>query len=665
MQSKTHRIALTTLIALSAVVGHAADVVVQPASGSGFVIKDANGANERLRVQDNGQISLPGVVAAGTQTQALCIGAAGLLGPCGGGGGGSYAAGAGLVLAGATFSVAPRFQLPQTCAANQMAQWSGSAWACGTAGSGGVPGSGALNYVAKWTPDGASLGKSVVFDDGTNAGIGTTLPANKLQIGNLGGSGYNGNHIAFGDTQGAGLYQGDTFLQFGSTTNMRILPKNGTGAVGINTSGLPVNKLQIGNLGSSNYHDSHIAYGDAQASSLYQGDTFTQWYSTTDMRIEPKNGSGHVGINTSGVPVNALQIGNLGSSAFSGYHIAFGDSQAAGLEQTNAYMQFASTTDISLFPQGGNGHVGINTNTPRAPLDVEGSSTINGSQLPDAGYYAYFALGHSSSFSEISASGICRNCDAPVSIYASARVMAEEFDAFSDARIKDIKGASSSSHDLDTLNAIEVVDYTMKDKAKHGSRPYKKVIAQQVEEVYQQIVSRHDDFIPNVYQLGSRVEKAERGYKIGFDQPHHLSKSAKRIRMLAGETDAMQAYGIVAIPSDTEVVVDVPDLHADRVFVYGEEVDDFRTVDYEGLTTLNISATQELSKRLAEQQSKLTAMTLDKDAQIGALREELATQKTRVAALESLAGDLVQMKSQLATLRLQPASAAVAAVVQP
>jgi hypothetical protein len=34
-----------------------------------------------------------------------------------------------------------------------------------------------------------------------------------------------------------------------------------------------------------------------------------------------------------------------------------------------------------------------------------------------------------------------------------------------------------------------------------------------------------------------------------------------------------------------------------EIFVYGKEVIDFHIVDYEALSTLNISATQELSKK--------------------------------------------------------------------
>ncbi len=52
-----------------------------------------------------------------------------------------------------------------------------------TASSAGlVSGSGTLNYVSKFTPDGVSLGNSQIFDNGTNVGIGTASPAQKLHV---------------------------------------------------------------------------------------------------------------------------------------------------------------------------------------------------------------------------------------------------------------------------------------------------------------------------------------------------------------------------------------------------------------------------------------------------------------------------------------------------
>jgi hypothetical protein len=50
----------------------------------------------------------------------------------------------------------------------------------------GIAGSGTLNYVAKWTPNGTSLGNSKIFDDGTNVGIGTITPGAGLVVSGAG-----------------------------------------------------------------------------------------------------------------------------------------------------------------------------------------------------------------------------------------------------------------------------------------------------------------------------------------------------------------------------------------------------------------------------------------------------------------------------------------------
>jgi fibronectin-binding autotransporter adhesin len=45
-----------------------------------------------------------------------------------------------------------------------------------------VDGSGTLNYLAKWSPDSNSIANSIVFDNGTNVGVGTTTPLEKLHV---------------------------------------------------------------------------------------------------------------------------------------------------------------------------------------------------------------------------------------------------------------------------------------------------------------------------------------------------------------------------------------------------------------------------------------------------------------------------------------------------
>jgi hypothetical protein len=206
-----------------------------------------------------------------------------------------------------------------------------------------------------------------------------------------------------------------------------------------------------------------------------------------------------------------------------------------------------------------------------------------------------------------------------VSSYSNA---ASQFIAFSDARIKNISGISNSAKDLATINSLKITDYTMKDKVNYGNTQFKKVIAQEVEKVYPQVVSVHTDFIPNVYQLTSKVEKTANGYLLTFTDKHNISSTAKKLRVI--EPEGMQEMEIVSIPSDKQVILNGTEIKDEKVFVYGEQVDDFRSVDYEGLTTLNISATQELSKLVNKQQ-----LIIDK------LQQQIDQMELRLSGLQA------------------------------
>ena len=138
------------------------------------------------------------------------------------------------------------------------------------------------------------------------------------------------------------------------------------------------------------------------------------------------------------------------------------------------------------------GRVGINTNTPQKGL------------LEVNGYYPY-AVGDFTFYANGTQGGPCCNGDVNTSIFASHRMVAGEFNAISDARIKTIEGISNSKNDLEILNKIEVTDYHMIDKS-HGDKPIKKVIAQQVEEVYPHAVSKSTNSIPDIYQLADWKE---------------------------------------------------------------------------------------------------------------------------------------------------------------
>jgi uncharacterized coiled-coil protein SlyX len=416
-------------------------------------------------------------------------------------------------------------------------------------------------------------------------------------------------------------------VAMGTTANPSfIIKSNGYIGIGDNT---PANRLQIGTTPGFSGNDLAIGNGTS-AMSFFASAASNTWFSNNNFALMPNGGNGYVGIGTQH-PGNYLQIGNIGSSGYGGNHIAFGNgTQASGIAQTNSVAQWYSTTDIAFMPVGnGHGRVGINTTSPRAPLEVDDfvqNGGINGSQV-NTGYDYFKPLGYNGGVNSFGPDlSYCKTCTANVSILASDNIMALEVDVTSDARIKNIGDISNSIRDLETLNKIEVTNYTLKDRIRNGNKPFKKVIAQQVETVYPQVISTHTDFIPNVYRAASKITTTAKGLLLYFDSAHQISKTAARLKVLSSSDNTMNKVDIVSIPSANEVEIKADKMKGDKIFVYGEEVNDFRTVDYEGLTTLNISATQELSKRIGQQQStiqqqneKIVALI----AKIDALADEL------------------------------------------
>ncbi|RFS17579.1 tail fiber domain-containing protein [Emticicia sp. C21] len=219
-----------------------------------------------------------------------------------------------------------------------------------------------------------------------------------------------------------------------------------------------------------------------------------------------------------------------------------------------------------------NGAVGIGTEIPtKAKLVVDGN--LSSSSSP----YGYL----NSSGSTGTASGTNT-----YSIYATHRIATSELNVYSDARIKKVKGLSDNAKDLEILKNIQITNYQLIDSISKGNTNYKKVIAQQVEESYPSAVTKMTDFIPDIYQLSS----IEKGF---IPLAKTTLKAGDKLKLMTEEKQE-----VVEVLSVFANGIQVNSEKSGKVFVYGKEVNDFRTVDYEALTTLNISATQQLLKRI-------------------------------------------------------------------
>ncbi len=239
------------------------------------------------------------------------------------------------------------------------------------------------------------------------------------------------------------------------------------------------------------------------------------------------------------------------------------------------------------------------------------------------------------------------NMTAGVSIWAADRIVASEFNAISDARVKENMHVSHHGEDLERLRQIEVTDYQYRDFLSKGNAKQKGFIAQQVEAIYPEAVATHTEFIPDIYDNPLKFEIKEKpltkkdveamseiastvnGEAIDYEsmqknvlyitmgKNHELAKG-QLVRVLS--KDGMAEKPAIVINRRT-FAIDGWEHGTEDLFVYGRQVDDFRVVDYNRIFSLNVSATQELHRQV----DTLKAENAELQKQVAAIQKALGT----------------------------------------
>jgi len=263
----------------------------------------------------------------------------------------------------------------------------------------GVDGSGTANYIAKWT-DGDSIGNSVIYDNGTNVGIGTASPAAKLDVEGLMLNGSTNPSIMDGGNLRKKIEWNGALNSFGvyNTTNAGadwqtnlLVTNTGDVLVGLtsrvtgleavtqfevsgNQGGITINSNQTtadkysrimftknqttGNEGLIRYNvnDYHMAF----------------WTNANErMRIDS---TGNVGIGTSS-PATKLDVNGVINVRTNGYE--FGRITTNNVSGTDGGLTF-QTISGGVFSESMRidylGKVGIGTASPTAKLDLVDNS---------------------------------------------------------------------------------------------------------------------------------------------------------------------------------------------------------------------------------------------------------------------------------------------------
>jgi hypothetical protein len=356
------------------------------------------------------------------------------------------------------------------------------------------------------------------------------------------------------------------------------------------------------------------------------------------------------------LPAPAGSAPNIRSGIFFGSsYFECTDTPSNGTKDLTFFNVPTQTNVLTLAATNG---VGIGTTTPVAPLDVASTTDFTFSTSSNVTYFNY---------NNNNSTGFTTVVDSPgqqpaSAVFASNVWSGTSFASFSgtittsDARLKNIIGRSDSSKDLETLRQIEVTDYTMKDVVKFGNKRFKKVIAQQVEKVYPTAVTSSGvkgfTFTPDIYAVSDSVTSEKPGvYLISLPKATDL-KDCDTVRLITSKNKAVSVVAHSVQGKTFTVETDVP--LGEKVFVYGKQCLDLKAVDYDAISMLNVSATQELDRKveslekqnseLQNETKRLSAIEAQQGSEIAALRA--ANQK-----LNALASENADLKAEMDALK--------------
>jgi hypothetical protein len=404
-------------------------------------------------------------------------------------------------------------------------------------------------------------------------GIGATQPKEKLHvigdaiISNGGNAGGNGGALKFGINAFNALYGEMSYvkgvLQYANSNS-----SNFSGGIAFYTrsNNSASNTTLVENMRLTHYGSLGIG-NNAPAEKLHV---------TGKMRVDT-NGTRGIGIyQYSPGPAEMY----FESSVYGGST----QTAAIGVDSVNSrdFFIFVNGNDRLNITESGN--VGIATSTPAYPLVINKSTTYSTS-------LSYGYLNNTAPTGTTTASNF--TC----SVYASARVLATEFNAYSDARIKKNVTDIDDPSALHIIRQVQPKRYNYIDYVKKTNEFVWGFIAQEVANVLPHATGQITDFIPNVFAAatvsnGNTLVLESRsftGLLLGSEQTV--------LRIYIDENDTEKIVHVASVVDDITVVI-VETIDAARVFVYGQQVQDFHTLNKDAVFTVGIAALQEVDRQI-------------------------------------------------------------------
>ena len=246
--------------------------------------------------------------------------------------------------------------------------------------------------------------------------------------------------------------------------------------------------------------------------------------------------------------------------------------------------------------------LGIAMSNPTVPLDV-------GTQQ-----YAGNAAA-----SYLSSTGVDYNTSFPMNLGGrfAAALLATQFFTYSDQRIKKDIVDLEDDECLGLLRQIQPKKYKYIDQRERGSQQVYGFIAQEIAQVLPYAVETTQKlFIPSIMKAGLITQVDETQVLIQVDS--HGMADGENIQLKYyvydedGNENVRMKSACVIDANHLVLEVDPDDSHVfeldEQVFVYGQEIEDFHTIDRHAIYTVAVSAIQELDRQVSQQKTLIESL---------------------------------------------------------
>ena len=167
---------------------------------------------------------------------------------------------------------------------------------------------------------------------------------------------------------------------------------------------------------------------------------------------------------------------------------------------------------------------------------------------------------------------------------------------------------------MDTLRLLKPKKYKYKDEVQRGSEPVWGFIAQQVRETLPYATQLRTECLPNIYELAN-VSASNVITFSNFDTSN-LESNAMVLKLydvddtehLVNITEVVDEHSVRVDEDLSEWIGTVEESEGDKIFVYGQQVDDFVFLKKDAIWTVATSALQELDRQLQVEKDKVASL---------------------------------------------------------